>query len=57
MRRARLALQRLTSLTITPSRHPQKDAQVAYITKPDAAVHSVYGFYISYFSMLPYKFQ
>ena len=39
MRRARLALQRLTSLTITPSRHPQKkDAQIAYITAPDTAV-------------------
>ena len=43
MRRARLALQRLTPLTITPS-------QVAYIATPDAAVHSVYGFYINYFA-------
>ena len=29
----------------------KKDAQVAYITTPDAAVHSVYGFYINYFSV------
>ena len=29
---------------------PIKDAQRAYITSPDAAVHSVYGFYINYFS-------
>ena len=28
---------------------PKKDAQVAYITTPDAAVHSVYGFYLNYF--------
>ena len=34
-----LALQYLTSLTITPSRH--KNAQGVYITLPDAAVHSV----------------
>ena len=26
---------------------PKKDAQVAYITSPDAAVHSVKGFYMS----------
>ena len=54
MPRARLALQRLTSLTITPSRHPKKDAQLAYITTPDTAVHSVYGFYINYFSVQDY---
>ena len=28
---------------------PKEDAQVAYITTPDAAVQSVYGFYINYF--------
>ena len=28
---------------------PIKDAQVAYITTPDAAVDYVYGFYIYYF--------
>ena len=28
--------------------------QVAYITTPDAAVHSVYGFYINYFSVQNY---
>ena len=42
MRRARLVLQRLTSLyhyTIEAS--PKKDAQVAYLPTPDAAVHSV----------------
>ena len=33
---------------------PKKDAQVAYITTPDAAVHSVYGFYINYFSVQNY---
>ena len=33
---------------------PEKDAQVAYITTPDAAVHSVYGFYINYFSVQNY---
>ena len=44
MRRAGPALQHLMSLTITPSKHPQKkDAQIAYITAPDAAVHSVCG--------------
>ena len=32
----------------------KKDAQVAYITTPDAAVHSVYGFYINYFSVQNY---
>ena len=34
-----------------------KDAQVAYITTPDAAVHSVYGFYINYFSVQNYVLQ
>ena len=33
---------------------PKKDAQVAYITTPDAAVHSVYGFYINYLSVQNY---
>ena len=33
---------------------PKKDAQVAYITTPDAAVHSVYGFYINYYSVQNY---
>ena len=33
---------------------PKKDAQLAYITTPDAAVHSVYGFYINYFSVQKY---
>ena len=33
---------------------PIKDAQLAYITTPDAAVHSVYGFYIKYFSLQNY---
>ena len=32
----------------------KKDAQVAYITTPDSAVHSVYGFYINYFSVQNY---
>ena len=32
----------------------KRDAQVAYITTPDAAVHSVYGFYIYYFSVQNY---
>ena len=58
MRRARLALQRLTSLTITPSRHPQKkDAQVAYIMTPDAAVHSIYGFYMNHRSRQFFQFS
>ena len=34
----------LNQYTIEAS--PKKDAQVAYITTPDAAVHCVYGFYI-----------
>ena len=33
---------------------PNKDAQLAYITTPDAAVHSEYGFYINYFSVQNY---
>ena len=33
---------------------PKKDAQVAYITTADAAVQSVYGFYITYFSVQNY---
>ena len=33
---------------------PIKDAQVAYIRTPDAAVHSVYGFHINYFSVQNY---
>ena len=33
---------------------PKKDAQVAYIMAPDAAVHFVYGFYINYFSVQNY---
>ena len=33
---------------------PKKDAQVAYIRTPDAAVHSLYGFYINYFSVQNY---
>ena len=30
---------------------PKMDAQVAYITTPDSAVLSVYGFFINYFSV------
>ena len=33
---------------------PKKDAQVAYITTSDTAVHSVYGFYINYNSVQNY---
>ena len=33
---------------------PKQDAQVAYITTPDAAVDSVYGLYINYFSVQNY---
>ena len=40
----------LNHYTIEASR----DAQLAYITTPDAAVHSVYGFYINYFSVHDY---
>ena len=36
---------------------PKKDAHVAYITTPDAAVHSVYGFYINYFFVQNYNFS
>ena len=35
----------------------QNDAQLAYITTPDAAVHSVYGFYINLFSLQDYDFS
>ena len=33
---------------------PIRDAQVTYITTPDAAVDYVYGFYINYFSVQNY---
>ena len=32
----------------TTKASPKKDAQVVYITLPDAAVHSIYGFCIWY---------
>ena len=38
----------------TTEASPKKDAQVAFITTPDAAVHSVKGFYINCFSVQNY---